>query len=582
MHRYLLIILAVTSLLGLSFAVQAAEPVVIASWEYFWPSSEDDRDFDTADWTPLPANLDPGNRNVRTRLWLRAELDPADGDLYLPGVFMLFTVYADGSKVYDFQDFLGSMSTPWHIVPLSDFQNSARTMIVLDVHSDYSRIGFMAPPRQGDAAVIIEQMVRQDLSKLGLTFFYIFLSLAAAVMAIAKRDISFAALGLLALSMAGYGLRYTQSRQFIQPDPAFWFYVWSISFSVMMPAFLIFYLNIFPKSSKLLRHLLRINVLFSGIALLLVLAAVANIQWSTLGNVFTTAFRVLLVASLALVLVSSAMQWRKGNSEAGILLLGILVSLTLALVDVLFALGIIMLEAPMVQWGTFTFILTLVAVLAFRYAATERKISQQALKLAENIREKSLYIADLHDGIGSITSNISALASTDPKQNPDVLNKIQQLATKGQDEIRSFMYSLDEDSERVSALAADMRRFGVDLLDQHGIQLDFRASGQLDEASVSSYTHLNLFRVFKESLQNIITHAKATKVEIRIEVLEDTLVMTVEDNGTGIASVSANSNSRGINGMRERINKLKGTFELVSEQGVSIRIELPLEGGDRE
>lgn len=74
---------------------------------------------------------------------------------------------------------------------------------------------------------------------------------------------------------------------------------------------------------------------------------------------------------------------------------------------------------------------------------------------------------------------------------------------------------------------------------------------------------LALFRILQEALTNVIRHARATKVTISIKYKNGGTIMTITDDGIGIApGVLESSNSMGLFGMRERARQCNGTLEI--------------------
>ena len=77
-----------------------------------------------------------------------------------------------------------------------------------------------------------------------------------------------------------------------------------------------------------------------------------------------------------------------------------------------------------------------------------------------------------------------------------------------------------------------------------------------------------LFRIVQEALTNVIRHAKASRVELRLRATGGELVLEVEDNGHGIApQQAADPKSLGLLSMRERAAAFGGTVEIRSEAG---------------
>jgi signal transduction histidine kinase len=98
-------------------------------------------------------------------------------------------------------------------------------------------------------------------------------------------------------------------------------------------------------------------------------------------------------------------------------------------------------------------------------------------------------------------------------------------------------------------------------------------------------TSITVYRVVQESLVNSFRHARADRVELRLERTPDQLTVTIEDDGVGFDLERPRSESRlGIAGMRERVEMIGGSFRIASVPGggttVSATIPLTSEKGD--
>jgi len=88
-----------------------------------------------------------------------------------------------------------------------------------------------------------------------------------------------------------------------------------------------------------------------------------------------------------------------------------------------------------------------------------------------------------------------------------------------------------------------------------------------------------VFRIFQETLTNIVRHAKATEASIHLRREGDKLVLEVQNNGRGVAG-RENSGTRSLDvlGIRERATSLHGEVNIVSGQGsgtlVGVRVPL--------
>lgn len=90
------------------------------------------------------------------------------------------------------------------------------------------------------------------------------------------------------------------------------------------------------------------------------------------------------------------------------------------------------------------------------------------------------------------------------------------------------------------------------------------------------------FRIFQESLTNVIRHAKATDVRVHLTVRGGRLVLEVKDDGVGIpAQRAASPSSLGLAGMRERALSWGGRLDVIGEpgRGTIVTLSMPAESG---
>ncbi|MCX6879568.1 MAG: sensor histidine kinase [Verrucomicrobia bacterium] len=91
---------------------------------------------------------------------------------------------------------------------------------------------------------------------------------------------------------------------------------------------------------------------------------------------------------------------------------------------------------------------------------------------------------------------------------------------------------------------------------------------------------LTLFRIVQEALTNVIRHAQATQVEVRLAIVGSEVELDIQDNGRGFApQVHSGPQSLGLLGMRERIGAFGGTVEFLNAPGkgaaVKVRVRIP-------
>jgi signal transduction histidine kinase len=200
------------------------------------------------------------------------------------------------------------------------------------------------------------------------------------------------------------------------------------------------------------------------------------------------------------------------------------------------------------------------------------------LEERRRLAEKENILRDLHDGIGGITTNIGMLAEMGRKATalPDaakMLATISELANEGLAEIRTIMRSLDTSPKTWQELAAELRRLGSTMMEPHGIEFGIRSVLTATGRPPGKLVWLNLFRIYREALTNVMKHASAQKVQVDLSVDSDGLLLSVRDNGKGMGLRA--QQSRGIENMKGRAREIGGELFFTSDKGTWVCVECP-------
>ena len=116
---------------------------------------------------------------------------------------------------------------------------------------------------------------------------------------------------------------------------------------------------------------------------------------------------------------------------------------------------------------------------------------------------------------------------------------------------------------------------------QYRIKTDFHVSG--DEQILFPRTKIFLFRIIQEALSNVVQHAKADRVAVRLDIDLDTLTVTITDNGVGFSMEQVLKDPEkwdhfGIRGILERARLVGGeaTIDSKKGRGTTIVVRVPL------
>jgi two-component system sensor histidine kinase UhpB len=206
-----------------------------------------------------------------------------------------------------------------------------------------------------------------------------------------------------------------------------------------------------------------------------------------------------------------------------------------------------------------------------------RESARLALRVLED--ERSRIARELHDEVGQtltgVMLQVEGLAAKIPADLRDQLDELRETARSGTEEVRRIARQLRpealEDLGLQSALAALSNAFG----DQAGIDVARRLNCS---PPLSDDQELVVYRVAQEALTNVARHASATRVELRLEHERERAVLTVRDDGRGLAPGTLPS-SGGIRGMRERAMLIGAQLEIDSGhgRGTEIKLSIPLD-----
>jgi signal transduction histidine kinase len=137
-------------------------------------------------------------------------------------------------------------------------------------------------------------------------------------------------------------------------------------------------------------------------------------------------------------------------------------------------------------------------------------------------------------------------------------------------EIRTAIFELGDTS-----LPGGLRHAVIDLADELtptlGMRAEVRFVGPVDNA-VPPHVADHILAVVREALTNAAKHARASRCSVEISVDEEVVLVEVIDNGSGLVVDKVGSAGHGLMNLRNRAEKLSGTFEIFSVQGGGTRL----------
>jgi ligand-binding sensor domain-containing protein/signal transduction histidine kinase len=198
-------------------------------------------------------------------------------------------------------------------------------------------------------------------------------------------------------------------------------------------------------------------------------------------------------------------------------------------------------------------------------------------RLHELARLRGRIAGDLHDEIGSnlggiiLLSELAQQANALPSDARASLQEINVTAQRSAIAMRDIVWFLNPDFDTLADMVARMREFAATLLS--GVACEFTSPDLALAPSLPLEFRRNVFFAFKEILHNIVKHAEASRVSIRIEVRGREFTLCVQDNGCGFDPAQATS-GHGLRSLRRRAVELGGQLTAESRPGKGTTIVL--------
>lgn len=198
--------------------------------------------------------------------------------------------------------------------------------------------------------------------------------------------------------------------------------------------------------------------------------------------------------------------------------------------------------------------------------------------------ERRVIAHEIHDVLGQDLTGLKFQlinARKQSKVNEEECNKALDFCTHEVDRmvqsVKKITSGLIPDFDTHQPISETIKQYIAQHLKNTDIKVNLHISP--DRIILDPDILISVFRIFQESLTNILRHSKADAVNISLTHCEDRIHLSIKDNGVGIENTEIDSfNSFGLIGMRERCEQLRGKFEITSIQnkGTTVEVIIPL------
>jgi PAS domain S-box-containing protein len=205
------------------------------------------------------------------------------------------------------------------------------------------------------------------------------------------------------------------------------------------------------------------------------------------------------------------------------------------------------------------------------------------------LEERQRLARDLHDSVSQALYGINLGAQSAKEalrtENPEKLQRLEHsldylihMAETATAEMKSLIFELRPESLESEGLVMALQKHLRALELRHRFQLHLNLKV---EPEVSLKVKEMLYRITQEAMNNIIKHAQANQVWIKLETRADTLVLEISDDGIGFDTSQEYVGHLGLHSMRERAESVGAQWNIFSQvkQGTTVRVLIPYASG---
>ncbi len=213
-------------------------------------------------------------------------------------------------------------------------------------------------------------------------------------------------------------------------------------------------------------------------------------------------------------------------------------------------------------------------------AWSHRRLRLQIEKLERESavdRERARIARNIHDDVGASLTRISLLTQATSPNSPEAekLNRIYETAREITRSFDEIVWAVNPHYDTLESFISYLTDFAQQFLGVAGIRCRLDIPATLPSIPLSSDTRHDLFLCCREALNNVVKHAAASEVVVRLIFTAPRLVIIIADNGRGMSSGRAEpaagrvSAGHGVGNLRQRMER----------RGGSCTIESPASGG---
>lgn len=226
-----------------------------------------------------------------------------------------------------------------------------------------------------------------------------------------------------------------------------------------------------------------------------------------------------------------------------------------------------------------------VPVWLFERSRTRRKIENMKRRQAVDA-ERARIARDLHDDIGASLTQIalqSQLAERNvvraPERATDHLREVFTAASRMTRTLDEIIWAVNPSHDTLENFILFLGSHTQDVAGSAGLRCRFDIPEAIPAGVLPPEVRQNLYLAAKEVLHNVVKHAEATEVLLRVKLDGKECVIAIGDDGKGLGEGALGMGADGLGNMRARLRQIRGTCVCRSEpgKGTSVEMRIPMD-----
>jgi signal transduction histidine kinase len=197
-------------------------------------------------------------------------------------------------------------------------------------------------------------------------------------------------------------------------------------------------------------------------------------------------------------------------------------------------------------------------------------------------RERTRIARDIHDDLTARLTQLILLSEVVQSSLPpgsEPCAQVRRISEKARELSRSMneiIWLVNSQRDTLRDFASFVCKYAETFLEPTAIRCRFDLEEEMPDMQFDLGVRRNLFLAVKESLNNIVRHAQASVVTLRVRRQGHNIVVAIEDNGKGFDPAGADRQRNGLSNLMKRAAEAQGVCRVISQPGAGCRVEFAI------